>query len=202
MAAEYLTERIRTMVFLAILRQDVSFFDDENHATGILTASLSSDAQKIQGLTGVSLGTLLQIGTNLVGGILVSLVFGWKLALVGMSVLPLLILAGAFRLKVLTYFAEKSKAAYERSAQLACESVASIRTVQSLTRERDVHSIYMRLLEEPLKDGFKNAWTNTSLYALAQSSNFMVNALVFWYGGRLIAYEGYDLKSFFTVFMV
>lgn len=119
-----------------------------------------------------------------------------------MVVLPLLILAGAFRLKVLTYYMEKSKAAYWKSAQLACEAVASIRTVQSLTRERDIYSIYINWLEKPLKDGFKNAWTNTILYAFAQSSNFMVNALVFWYGGRLIAYEGYDLKSFFTVFMV
>ena len=190
------------MVFFTILKQDVAFFDLQEHATGILTSSLSSDAQKIQGLTGVSLGTLLQIGTNLVGGLIISLIYGWKLALVGMAVLPFMILAGAFRLKVLTYFAEKSKNAYERSAQVACESVAAIRTVQSLTREHDVHSKYMELLENPLKDGFKNAWTNTILYAVAQSANFMVNALVFWYGGRLIAYEGYDLKNFFTVFMV
>jgi ABC-type multidrug transport system fused ATPase/permease subunit len=28
-----------------------------------------------------------------------------------------------------------------------------------------------------------------------------VNALVFWYGGRLIAYEDYDIKQFFTVFV-
>ncbi len=189
-------------MFYAILKQDVAFFDDEDHATGILTARLSSDAQKIQGLTGVSLGTVLQISTNLVGGMLISLIYGWKLALVGMSVLPLMILAGSFRLKVLTYFAEKSKQAYARSAQLACESVAAIRTVQSLTRERDVHSKYLHLLANPLKDGFKNAWTNTLLYAFAQSINFMVNALVFWYGGQLIVENFFDLKSFFTVFMV
>ena len=188
-----MTERIRKLVFFAILKQDVAFFDEEQN---------SSDAQKIQGITGVSLGTLLQIGTNLVGGMVISLIYGWKLALVGLSILPVLVLAGAFRLKVLTYFAEKSKNAYGRSAQVACESVAAIRTVQSLTRERDVHSKYLSLLEAPLQDGFKNAWTSTLLYAFAQSSNFFVNSLVFWYGGRLIAYEGYDLKSFFTVFMV
>jgi ATP-binding cassette subfamily B (MDR/TAP) protein 1 len=190
------------MVFLAILKQDVAFFDDENHATGILTARLSTDAQKIQGLTGVSLGTILQISSTLIGGLVIALIYGWRLALVGMAMLPFLILAGAFRLKVLTYFAEKSKLAYERSAQLACESVAAIKTVQSLTRERDVHAKYMQLLANPLKDGFKNAWTNTLLYALSQSTNFMVNALVFWYGGRLIVEYTIDLKSFFTVFMV
>lgn len=59
------------MVFFSILRQDVSFFDEEKHSTGILTARLSSDAQKIQGLTGVSLGTVLQIGTTLVGAIII-----------------------------------------------------------------------------------------------------------------------------------
>jgi ATP-binding cassette subfamily B (MDR/TAP) protein 1 len=190
------------MVFFAILKQDVAFFDDENHATGILTARLSTDAQKIQGLTGVTLGTIFQISSTLIGAIVIAFIYGWQLALVGIAVIPFLVLAGAFRLKVITYFAEKSKQSYERSAQLACESVAAIKTVQSLTRERDVHSKYMQMLENPLKDGFKNAWTNTLLYAFSQSTNFMVNSLVFWYGGRLIVEYTMDLKSFFTVFMV
>ncbi|KAH9244648.1 hypothetical protein BASA81_017926 [Batrachochytrium salamandrivorans] len=76
----------------------------------------------------------------------------------------------------LNYFSEKSKRAYERSAQVACEAVAAIRTVQSLTREEQMYQSYRKLLELPLRDGFRNAWSNTLLYALSQTVNFLVNA--------------------------
>lgn len=39
------------------------------------------------------------------------------------------------------------------------------------------------------------------MYALSTSVNFLVNALVFWYGGQLIAYNGYGLTQFFTIFI-
>lgn len=167
-SSEYLTERIRKDVFDTILRQDIAFFDDERNATGILTSNLSTDAQRIQGISGVTIGTIFQVSTNLVGGVIVALIYGWKLALVATAALPILIGAGYWRLKIITYFSDMNKVTYERSAQLACEAVAGIRTVQSLTREKDVLSIYMKMLEEPLRRGVASAWTNTSLYAFSQ----------------------------------
>ncbi|KAJ3333668.1 GTPase-activating protein [Blyttiomyces sp. JEL0837] len=201
LANEFLTERVRKLLFAAFLRQNIAFFDDDSHTTGVLTSNLATDAQKVQGAAGVTLGTILQLSATLIGGLIVALAYGWKLALVAMTLLPFLVLAGAFRLQVLNYFAEKAKKSYERSAQVACESVAAIRTVQSLTTEKKVHDGYMRLLDGPLRDGYKNALVNTVLYAISQCANFMGNALVFYYGGQLIAYEGYDLKKFFVIFM-
>lgn len=198
-ASELLTERLRKLGFQAILRQDIGFFDDES--TGSLTSNLSSDAQNVQGVSGLSLGNMLQIATNLVGNVIVAFIFGPKLAAVAFCALPLLVFTGMVRLKVLTYFAEKSAEDYKRSAQVACESVAAIKTVQSLTREKSVYEVYQKMLEKPLNQGLKSAFTNTILYAISQSANFLVNGLVFWYGGRLIAREGYNIQQFFTVFV-
>lgn len=179
-ASEYMTERVRGLTFAAIMKQDICFFDDRKHSTGILTSNLSSDATKIQGISGMTLGTILSVTVNLTGGAVVALVYGWKLALVALTCLPFLVFCGYFRLRIITYFTDKNKGAYERSAQIACEAVAAIRTVQSLTREKDVMNEYMKILEKPLKDGYKNAWINTILYAISSSANFLVNALVFW----------------------
>lgn len=111
------------------------------------------------------------------------------------------VFAGLCRITIIAYFAEKAKLSFEKSAQVACEAVAAIRTVQSLTREVDVQKKYDLILEIPLRDGIKSAWTNTVLYSGSQSINFLVNGLVFWYGGHLIAYGGYGLSQFFTVFI-
>jgi ATP-binding cassette subfamily B (MDR/TAP) protein 1 len=93
-----------------------------------------------------------------------------------------------------------NKSAYERSAQQACEAVAAVKTVQSLTREKAVLDHYIDTLKEPYSNGIKSAFINTSIYALSQPINFLINALIFYYGGNLMAYEGYSQKQFFTVF--
>ncbi|KAJ3214877.1 GTPase-activating protein [Clydaea vesicula] len=200
-ASEFLTQRIRKGVFDSILNQDISFFDETTHGTGILTASLSSDAQKIQGMSGLTLGNIITVFTNLAGCMIVALINGWQLALVAIAMLPLLVFSGYFRLKIINYFSEKAKGSYEQSAQVASEAVSGIRTIQSLTREQQVSGIYENILLKPLQDGVKSAWTNTSLYAFSTAINFFVNALVFWYGGICIAYNGYTVSTMFTVFI-
>ena len=100
-ASEKLTERIRKTAFESILRQDIAFFDVEENSTGSLTSNLSSDAQKVQGVSGATIGTLLQMLSNLLGSIIISLIYGWKLALVAIAALPLLVFTGAMRLKII-----------------------------------------------------------------------------------------------------
>ncbi|KAL2914037.1 hypothetical protein HK105_206482 [Polyrhizophydium stewartii] len=197
-ASELLTERIRERVFASILRQDAGFFDDEANTTGVLTSNLPSDAQKVQGASGSTLGVIVQFLATIIGCITTSLVFGWKLALVSLVGYPVLMGSGLFRSIALSFYANKSKKAYERSAQVACEAIAAVRTVQSLTREKHLHAQYLDILKQPMRDGVKNAFLNTLLYAFSMSAVLLVNALVFWYGGRLMAYEGYTTKQFFV----
>jgi ATP-binding cassette subfamily B (MDR/TAP) protein 1 len=131
----------------------------------------------------------------------VALIFGYKLALVATGLLPVLVFSAYFRVRIIRYFSDRAKGAYERSAQVACEAVAGIKTVQSLTRENDVEQIYLSILAPPLKDGLKSAWVNTLLYAFSSSVNFAVNAILFLYGGSLIVNDGYTVNQLFTVFI-
>ena len=100
-ASEKLTERIRKTAFKSILRQDIAFFDGDQNSTGSLTSNLSTDAQKVQGVSGATIGTVLQMISNLLGSIVISLIYGWKLALVAIAALPLLVFTGAMRLKII-----------------------------------------------------------------------------------------------------
>ena len=55
-----LTERLRHKAFASMLRQDISYFDDHRNSTGALCTRLSTDASKVQGCTGVQLGTAIK----------------------------------------------------------------------------------------------------------------------------------------------
>ena len=50
MSGEFLTERIRSRLFKAMLRQEMGWFDEEKHSTGALTTRLSEDAAQVQGV--------------------------------------------------------------------------------------------------------------------------------------------------------
>src|SRR5699024_7872913 len=101
----------------------------------------------LSGVSGVTLGTILMTSTTLGAAMIISLSIGWKLALVCISVVPVLLACGFYRFYMLAQFQRRSKAAYEGSASYACEATSSIRTVPSLTREQDVWEAYHAQLD-------------------------------------------------------
>lgn len=50
MAGDGLTRRVRLQSFSAMLRQEISWFDKEKNATGILVSRLTDDARNVQGV--------------------------------------------------------------------------------------------------------------------------------------------------------
>ncbi|KIK80729.1 hypothetical protein PAXRUDRAFT_833366 [Paxillus rubicundulus Ve08.2h10] len=200
-SAVMLTSKLRTLSFRAILRQDIEFFDRAENSTGVLTANLSENPQKINGLAGVTLGAIVQSMSTLIGGSAIGLAYAYKPALVGMACIPFLMSTGFIRLRVVVLKDQQNKAAHESSAQLACEAAASIRTVASLTREEDFLKLYSASLEEPLRRSTRASLWGSFFYAISQSMTFYVIALVFWYGSILVSRLEISTTSFFVALM-
>ena len=59
-SGEHLTARLRRLAFKAMLRQDISWFDDHKNTTGALTTRLATDASQVQGVGNSHLRTVTQ----------------------------------------------------------------------------------------------------------------------------------------------
>lgn len=199
-SSERLIRRARSKAFRSMLRQDITFFDREENSTGALTSFLSTETKHLSGVSGVTLGTILMTSTTLGAAMIIALSIGWKLALVCISVVPVLLACGFFRFWMLARFQQRSKAAYEGSASYACEATSAIRTVASLTREGDVWSIYHGQLEEQGKKSLVSVSKSSVLYAASQALVFFCVALGFWYGGTLLGTYEYSMFRFFVCF--
>ncbi|KAF8798991.1 multidrug resistance protein 1 [Phlegmacium glaucopus] len=200
-AASVLTARLRALSFKAILRQDIEFFDKESNSTGSLTAQLSDNPEKVNGLAGITLGAIVQSIACLIAGSVLGLAFVWKVALVGIACIPFLVSTGYIRLRVVVLKDQFNKKSHADSAQLACEAAGSIRTVASLTREADCLALYSESLEGPLnKSNRIGLWTNL-LFAFSQAQVFWVIALVFWYGATLVSRLEATTFEFFVALM-
>jgi ATP-binding cassette, subfamily B (MDR/TAP), member 1 len=199
--SETLTRRVREQTLLSILRQDISFFDQDKNNTGALTAFLSVETAQVAGISGPTLGTILISLTNLTAGTIVSIAIGWELALVCFSAVPLVLACGFFRSWMLTHFQKRSAGAYEKSAGYASEQISSMKTVASLTREAAVLAKYRNDLEVQQRTSLISVSKSSTLFAASQSVIFLCFGLGFWYGGRLMGNLEYDMFQFFVCFM-
>ncbi|KAI9374167.1 P-loop containing nucleoside triphosphate hydrolase protein [Aspergillus egyptiacus] len=198
--SERLIRRARSMAFRSMLRQDIAFFDKEENSTGALTSFLSTETKHLSGISGVTLGTILMTTTTLGAAVIIALAIGWKLALVCISVVPVLLACGFYRFYMLAQFQARSKIAYEGSANFACEATSSIRTVASLTREKDVWEMYHGQLDAQARTSLISVLKSSLLYAASQALVFFCIALGFWYGGTLLGKHEYDMFRFFVCF--
>ncbi|KAH8129751.1 ATP-binding cassette, subfamily B (MDR/TAP), member 1 [Trichoderma asperellum] len=197
-SSERLLRRTRSKTFRVILRQDITFFDE--HTTGALTSFLSTETKYLSGISGVVLGTILMVSTTLTASMVVALAIGWKLALVCISIVPVLLFCGFCRVSMLARFQAQSKKAYERSASYACEATSAIRTVASLCREDDVFAAYKAQLDDQARTSFFSVLKSSIFYALSQALTFFCMALGFWYGGTLLGKHEYTIFQFFVCF--
>jgi ATP-binding cassette subfamily B (MDR/TAP) protein 1 len=86
---------------------------------------------------------------------------------------------------------------FEGSAATASEYVAGIRTVAALSKEATVWQRYHDQLIEAERSSLKSVVLSSLFFAMSQASQFLIFALVFWYGGKLIGSGEYGQQQFF-----
>ncbi|KAK9453078.1 P-loop containing nucleoside triphosphate hydrolase protein [Dipodascopsis uninucleata] len=196
-----LIRRIRLLTFKYFLRQDMQFFDLKENSTGRLTALLSQDAQAVEGLSGATLGQILNAITNVVGGSILALIIAPKMSWVFIACLPLMIGTGYGRFSLLAQVQAQAKAMSEASSAYACEAVSTVRTVATLTREKDIIETYERdLVDQGRKMRFAS-FKSSALYGAAQSMQFIIMGLGFWWGSRFVRTGTYSPFHFYAAYM-
>jgi len=200
-STERLLHRAKDKCLRAILRQDISFFDEEEHSPGNLTSLLHSSTEDLTALSGVLIGSILTFISTIVTGLVVSIVIGWKLALVCTATIPLVVACGWVRLQVLVVFDEQIRQSGKDSAAYASEAVSAMRTVASLGLENHVLVAYDEILAKQAGNFIRSILSASALYAASQSAALLASALAFWYGGGLIASREYTVFQFYICFV-
>jgi ATP-binding cassette subfamily B (MDR/TAP) protein 1 len=199
-ASSRLIRRARGVAFRSILRQDIAFFDADQNSSGTLASFLSVETNQLAGISGATLGAIINFTITIIGATAVSCSFGWKLALVCVSTMPVLLSCGFLRFWVLSRLEKRTKR-HTEAAGFACEATSAIRTVASLTLEQDIWQRYHEKLDAQTIEDLRHILLSSMLYAMSQSFNLFATGLAFWYGGTLIVSREYTVQQFFVCFV-
>ncbi|KAJ1909644.1 hypothetical protein IWQ60_011059 [Tieghemiomyces parasiticus] len=199
-AGEHLTNRVRMMSFRAIVNQDAAFFDDRANGTGILCSKLATESERINILGGSMVGVIIQSVATLAIGFALAFSGGWQLTLVVMACLPLSVISNIFEMKAISGFDEKTKKAYDKAAQVATETIANLRTVAALCRERMFITMFRQTNDQPHRDAVRGFIINGIGSGFSQSQMFIMMIVSFYYGSRLIIWGTYTVEEMFQVF--
>lgn len=119
---------------------------------------------------------------NVTGCVIISFIFGWKLAAVTFfGAMPFILLAAFMRIRHETHFESMNAAVYADSSKFATEAIRAFRTVTALTMEDTIIQRYSDLLKEQRTKAFRKSWYATLVFAFSDSVELCAMALTFWY---------------------
>jgi ATP-binding cassette subfamily B (MDR/TAP) protein 1 len=186
LAYERITLRIRRLFFTAITRQEMGFFDIKK--SGNLLSTLSEDVGNLVfGLT-----TKFSLFCNGMGyfivGVIVTLVNSWQIGLVTFAVTSLSIGIIIFISSVtITYWNKKIIKITQSALTTANEVIGSIRTVRSIAGEEREQLRFGQDLSKLLWAGVWRSFAIAFMMSGIQFCIYAISALVFYYGGTLLA---------------
>jgi ATP-binding cassette, subfamily B (MDR/TAP), member 1 len=196
------THRYRKELFSNMLRQDMDFFNLLGNTSGALTSKLSTMPTQLQDLISANILLIFVIFVSVASTSVLALAYGWKLGLVVVfGGLPALILSGYLRIRLETILDAKNSERFAEGANLANEAVMAIKTVASLTLESSILRRYQDLMSGIVRNSIRSLLWTIFWYALSQSLEFLVMALGFWYGSKLLSEGEYTSTQFYIIFL-
>ncbi|KAK7547692.1 P-loop containing nucleoside triphosphate hydrolase protein [Phyllosticta citricarpa] len=191
---------VRENAMKQILGQPREFFDREENAVEVLAQSLDYHAEEMRNMLGRFAGQVTVGVVMMCTAIIWSIVSAWKLALVGLSVAP--IFYGVMN----GFSAVSSKAegalndADEKATEIVGETFTNIKTVRSFTLEQTLLKKHLEATQNIFKVGFRRAIYCGVFFGLTDSIIHFVTALLFYYGGVVIASNEFTVTKVLNVF--
>ncbi|MBC7646629.1 MAG: ATP-binding cassette domain-containing protein [Pseudopedobacter sp.] len=183
-AGEGTVADLRSSLFEHIMRLPLRFF--ESRRTGEITSRLTSDVTVVQGLVSQDLNQFITQLFILIGGVIILFVKNSLLTLVMLSVVPVVVLGGAFfgrgLRKLSTEFQDKLADANANAE----ESIVGIRVVQSFTAEKVEAGRYRKAMRAAFESAMRRARTRAWFVTILILATFSSLSLVLWFGGRQV----------------
>ncbi|KAI8721787.1 hypothetical protein NCS52_00321200 [Fusarium sp. LHS14.1] len=163
---------------------------------------ISSVPDRLEEMMGTNIAQVCIAVFNVIGGLVMALVYSWKLGLVSMAaVTPVCIFSGYCRFRYELQFEKLNDEVFAESSQFASEAINAFRTVSSLTLEDSISARFEKLCHGHVSSAFKKARWVSIILGFSDSATLGCQALIFYYCGRLLTQGEIGIMGFFVCLM-
>ena len=184
MIGQHVMHDLRQTLFSHLQRLDVQFFD--KNPVGRLMTRVMGDVQVLNELFASGVITVFANLLNILGIMVVMLLYNWKLALVTFAVIP--IIFGA----TLVYQIYSRRAFREQRKQLARinaflqENIVGMTTMKLFAQERRSHLRFNERNRRYLSANLRSIFYFSIFHPLIEVTASVATAVIIWYGGGQI----------------
>ncbi|KAI8141627.1 putative ABC transporter protein [Fennellomyces sp. T-0311] len=197
-AGEHYTERLRGMAFRAYLKQEIGYYDDEDHSVGALTSKLAVDSKNVNELVTKVPGDIFQIISTLITGLVIAFYHDWAITLILLAIGPFIMGASFYESKVQRGFQDKTAKAHEHGGEIASEAIKQIRTVAALGKQSYFEKKFAKSLERPHRLAIRKAFLSSIGYALGQGIILYAGAVGFYAGMNFLETRNLMIDEIFV----
>ncbi|KAI4351105.1 hypothetical protein L6164_005490 [Bauhinia variegata] len=126
---EKMTERVRRMMFSAMLRNEVGWFDEEENSADNLSMRLANDATFVRAAFSNRLSIFIQDSAAVLVAVLIGVLLHWRLALVALATLPILTVSAVAQKLWLAGFSRGIQEMHRKASLVLEDAVRNIYTV-------------------------------------------------------------------------
>ncbi|MBA0629633.1 hypothetical protein Godav_024155 [Gossypium davidsonii] len=190
---EKMTERVRRMMFSAMLRNEVGWFDEEENNADTLSMRLANDATFVRAAFSNRLSIFVQDSTAVLVALLIGMLLHWRLALVAFATLPVLTVSA---------IAQGIQEMHRKASLVLEDAVRNIYTVVAFCAGNKVMELYRLQLKRILKKSFFHGMAIGFAFGFSQFLLFACNALLLWYTALCVKRRYMDLPTAVKEYMV
>ncbi|KAF8060513.1 ABCB6 [Scenedesmus sp. PABB004] len=199
-AGQALSRRVRLLLFGAMLRQNIGWYDLDENASGRLGSALATDAAVLRGAVGDVFGVVSQNVSLMAVAYGLAFWLNWRVALLITGAAPLVVVGGYIHIRLTFGLSSSSDKLYATANQAVQEAVASIR---AYNMQPQVSGTYRHLLHAANVANRKTSAIGGASMGYSQFVMFAMYGLITWFGGYELSScrSSFDsfLKAFFCV---
>ncbi|XVF83568.1 hypothetical protein PTKIN_Ptkin16aG0499700 [Pterospermum kingtungense] len=199
---EKMTERVRRMMFSAMLRNEVAWFDEEENSADTLSMRLANDATFVRAAFSNRLSIFIQDSAAIIVAILIGMLLHWRLALVAFATLPVLTVSAIAQKLWLAGFSRGIQEMHRKASLVLEDAVRNIYTVVAFCAGNKVMELYRLQLKKILKQSFFHGMAIGFAFGFSQFLLFACNALLLWYTALSVKRGYMDLPTALKEYMV
>ncbi|MDP5092511.1 MAG: ABC transporter ATP-binding protein/permease [Polaribacter sp.] len=178
---QHIIRDMRAHIFRHILKFKMSYFD--TNSVGKLVTRVVSDIETIAAFFSNGVFTILSDILKMLAVAIIMLVLDWKLALITMSVLPILVYATkVFQVAIKATFQEVRNQVANLNGFVQ-ERVTGMKIVQLFNREHIEYQNFKEINDKHKVANIKTIWYYSVFFPIAEILSSVGIGLIVWFGG-------------------